>query len=279
VGVFKDGRKTVMGKSIHFGSPLIAFVVMSSIALAQEPSQPPPTTDHSAHHGQTGQPSGQPTMGGQMMGDMMDQGMMGQQMMGSGQPMMGCPMMAGMMQGGRGPGMMQSGMGAVFGSRVTPMMNLSAEDVRGYLDAQLERLNNKRLKVGDVKSEDGTITADFVQENAPEQPDLKINLFADMDDSTPPDSIIASSSSSITPSVIQSKCKRPERVLVGHPINPPHIIPLVEVVGGTKTSPDAIQQALAFYASIGKKPIHLRNEDFLTPIAHKVTDARSPLLA
>ena len=49
-------------------------------------------------------------------------------------------------------------------------------------------------------------------------------------------------------------------VLVGHPFNPPHIIPLVEVVGGAKTSPDAIEQAMAFYASIGKKPIHLRKE-------------------
>jgi carnitine 3-dehydrogenase len=60
--------------------------------------------------------------------------------------------------------------------------------------------------------------------------------------------------------VMQAKCKRPERVLVGHPFNPPHIIPLVEVVGGTKTSPDAVQQAMTFYASIGKKPIHLRKE-------------------
>ena len=102
--------------------------------------------------------------------------------------------------------------------------------------------------------------ADFVQENAPERPDFKIKLFADMDDATPPDSIIASSSSGITPSVMQSKCKRPERVLVGHPFNPPHIIPLVEVVGGTKTSPEAVQRAIAFYASVGKKPILLNKE-------------------
>jgi carnitine 3-dehydrogenase len=81
-----------------------------------------------------------------------------------------------------------------------------------------------------------------------------------MDAVTPPDSIIASSSSGITPSVMQSECKHPERVLIGHPFNPPHIIPLVEVVGGTKTSPDAVKQAMAFYASIGKKPIYLRKE-------------------
>jgi 3-hydroxyacyl-CoA dehydrogenase len=102
--------------------------------------------------------------------------------------------------------------------------------------------------------------ADLVQENAPERPDFKIKLFADMDDATPADSLIASSSSGITPSVMQSKCKHPERVLIGHPFNPPHIIPLVEVVGGTKTAPEAIQQAMAFYASIGKKPILLRKE-------------------
>jgi carnitine 3-dehydrogenase len=102
--------------------------------------------------------------------------------------------------------------------------------------------------------------ADFVQENAPERPDFKIKLFTEIDDATPPDSIIASSSSGITMSVIQSNCKHPERCVIGHPFNPPHMIPLVEVVGGKKTSPDAIQQAMAFYASIGKKPIHLRKE-------------------
>jgi len=102
--------------------------------------------------------------------------------------------------------------------------------------------------------------ADFVQENGPERPDFKMKLFADMDDATPPDSLIASSSSGITASVMQSQCKHPERIVIGHPFNPPHIVPLVEVVGGTKTSPEAVQQAIAFYASIGKKPIHLHKE-------------------
>ena len=102
--------------------------------------------------------------------------------------------------------------------------------------------------------------ADFVQENGPERVDFKIKLFADMDAATPADSIIASSSSGITPSVMQQECKHPERVLIGHPFNPPHIIPLVEVVGGTKTSLEAVQRAIAFYASIGKKPILLNKE-------------------
>jgi 3-hydroxyacyl-CoA dehydrogenase len=102
--------------------------------------------------------------------------------------------------------------------------------------------------------------ADLVQENGPERPDFKMKLYAEMDEVVPLDSLLASSSSGITPSVIQSQCKHPERVLIGHPFNPPHIIPLVEVVGGSKTSPDAIQQAISFYASIGKKPIHLKKE-------------------
>src|SRR5262245_47565693 len=103
-------------------------------------------------------------------------------------------------------------------------------------------------------------TADFVQENGPERPDFKMKLFADMDAATPVDSIIASSSSGITPSVMQTKCVHPERVLVGHPFNPPHVIPLVEVVGGSKTSSEAIQRAMAFYTSIGKKAIRLKKE-------------------
>lgn len=102
--------------------------------------------------------------------------------------------------------------------------------------------------------------ADFVQENGPERPDFKKKLFADMDAAAPIDSIIASSSSGITPSVMQTDCTHPERVLVGHPFNPPHIIPLVEVVGGTKTSEDAVRRAMAFYAEIGKKAVRLNKE-------------------
>src|SRR5271170_3932824 len=102
--------------------------------------------------------------------------------------------------------------------------------------------------------------ADLVQENGPERPDFKIKLFADMDAATPSDSIIASSSSGLTMSTMQSACKYPERCVIGHPFNPPHVVPLVEVVAGEKTSPETVEQALAFYTSIGKKPIHVRKE-------------------
>jgi 3-hydroxyacyl-CoA dehydrogenase len=140
--------------------------------------------------------------------------------------------------------------------------------LRKYVDEAWSDLTDIGLSIGasrdrlnftaDMKK--ALSQADLVQENAPERPDFKMKLYAEMDDITPVDSILASSSSGITPSVIQSKCKHPERVVIGHPFNPPHIIPLVEVVGGSKTSPDAIQQAMTFYASIGKKPIHLKKE-------------------
>src|SRR4026209_1902881 len=141
-------------------------------------------------------------------------------------------------------------------------------NLRTYIDEAWKDLTNIGLTKGASRDrltfttdlKEALSKADFVQENGPERPDFKIKLFAEMDDAAPIDSIIASSSSGITPSVMQTKCKHLERVLVGHPFNPPHIIPLVEVVGGTKTSLEAIQQAIAFYASIGKKPIHLKKE-------------------
>jgi 3-hydroxyacyl-CoA dehydrogenase len=102
--------------------------------------------------------------------------------------------------------------------------------------------------------------ADFVQENAPERPELKVKLFAEIDAATPTHAIIASSSSGITMSDMQVQCRHPERTVIGHPFNPPHVIPLVEVVGGMKTDPETVYDAMDFYASIGKKPIHLKKE-------------------
>src|SRR5438552_2733734 len=148
-----------------------------------------------------------------------------------------------------------------------PAPNAEA-NLRKYVDEAWKDLTSIGLSKGASRDrltfttdmKEALSKADLVQENGPERPDFKMKLFADMDDATPVDSIIASSSSGITPSVMQSKCEHPERVLVGHPFNPPHIIPLVEVVGGSKTAPEAIQRAMAFYASIGKKPIRLGKE-------------------
>jgi len=103
--------------------------------------------------------------------------------------------------------------------------------------------------------------ADFVQENGPEREDVKHALYAVLDEAARPDVVLASSSSGMLPTVIARGCARhPDRVVIGHPFNPPHLIPLVEVVPGEKTSEEAVERALAFYAAVGKKPIRLRQE-------------------
>src|ERR1700750_591719 len=148
-----------------------------------------------------------------------------------------------------------------------PAPNAEA-NLRKYVDEAWKDLTNIGLSKGASRdrltftkdSKEALSKADLVQENGPERPDFKTKLYAEMDEVVPVDSLLASSSSGITPSVIQSQCKHPERVVIGHPFNPPHVIPLVEVVAGGKTSPDAIAQAISFYASIGKKPIHLKKE-------------------
>jgi len=148
-----------------------------------------------------------------------------------------------------------------------PAPNAEA-NLRKYIDAAWKDLtviglspnaSRERLRfILDMKQ--ALADADLVQENGPERKDFKIKLFADMDAATPPGSIIASSSSGLTMSVMQSACKNPERCVIGHPFNPPHVVPLVEVVAGEKTSAQTVQRAISFYASIGKKPIHVRKE-------------------
>jgi 3-hydroxyacyl-CoA dehydrogenase len=101
---------------------------------------------------------------------------------------------------------------------------------------------------------------DFVQESGPERLDIKTDLFASLDRLAAPGVVIASSSSSQMMTAIQSRCTHPGRCVIGHPINPPHVIPLVEVVGGQQTSPETIARAMQFYRRVGKYPIHVKKE-------------------
>src|SRR3954464_14023895 len=104
-------------------------------------------------------------------------------------------------------------------------------------------------------------TADLVQENGPERIDFKKKLYRQLDELLPADVIIASSSSGLTMSAIQSDCPlHPERCVIGHPFNPPHLVPLVEIVGGAKTSEATIQRATEFYTGLGKQAVRLRKE-------------------
>lgn len=100
----------------------------------------------------------------------------------------------------------------------------------------------------------------FVQENGPEREDLKLELFRAMDAAVPASVLIASSSSGLLMSRIQTACAHPERIVLGHPFNPPHLIPLVEVIGGEQTSSAAIADAMSFYRAIGKRPINPKKE-------------------
>src|SRR6266496_5151117 len=103
--------------------------------------------------------------------------------------------------------------------------------------------------------------ADLVQENGPERIDFKQKLYGQLDELLPPDVIIASSSSGLTMSEIQSgAASHPERCVIAHPFNPPHLIPLVEIVGGAKTSEATIRRAADFYTSIGQRTVCLNKE-------------------
>ena len=102
--------------------------------------------------------------------------------------------------------------------------------------------------------------ADWVQENAPENEDLKRDLLSRIDATAPARAVIASSSSGLLPSRIQADCAHPGRVVIGHPFNPVYLLPLVEVVGGGETTLGSLERAMAFYTSLGMHPLRVRNE-------------------
>ena len=100
----------------------------------------------------------------------------------------------------------------------------------------------------------------LVQENGPENLDVKRTLFARIDAALAPETVVASSTSGFMPSELQAGRRGPERYVVGHPFNPPHLIPLVEVVGGRATDPVVVDWTAGFYAALGKRPIRIRRE-------------------
>jgi 3-hydroxyacyl-CoA dehydrogenase len=109
--------------------------------------------------------------------------------------------------------------------------------------------------------EDAVGDAVFIQECVADDERLKLAVLARVDAACPPWAVIASSTSGIVPTLLQSGCRRhPERVLVGHPFNPAHIVPLVEVVAGHATAPEVVDWAVAFYERLGKKPLRVRKE-------------------
>ncbi|KAI7349574.1 hypothetical protein KC320_g5975 [Hortaea werneckii] len=101
---------------------------------------------------------------------------------------------------------------------------------------------------------------DFIQENAPENIEIKSKLLAELDRDARKDVIIESSSSGIPSSALIGLCKNPERVLIGHPFSPPHLMPLVEVVPHPGTSESTISEAMVFFKCIGRNPVCIKQE-------------------
>jgi len=128
----------------------------------------------------------------------------------------------------------------------------------------LERLAPARTARGPVRfSSDlgkALTSVIFVQESGPERLDLKQELLAAIERHVGDEVIIASSSSALLVSDMQANCARPQRIVLAHPFNPVHLMPLVEIVGGRDTAPEVIEQTRAFYEALGKKPAVLRKE-------------------
>ncbi|MFF3518607.1 3-hydroxyacyl-CoA dehydrogenase family protein [Streptomyces sp. NPDC002573] len=101
---------------------------------------------------------------------------------------------------------------------------------------------------------------DVVQENGPERLEVKQRIWQTIEQNAPTHALLATSTSSIPATAIAEVMRQPERLIVGHPFNPPHLVPLVEIVPGEKTSEETVRQATAFYAALGKKPQVLRKE-------------------
>ncbi|MGD9538634.1 MAG: 3-hydroxyacyl-CoA dehydrogenase NAD-binding domain-containing protein [Alphaproteobacteria bacterium] len=146
-----------------------------------------------------------------------------------------------------------------------------APDFRGRFERFHERARDGLGRIGLATRPEGKISfasdpaiacdgAALVQENAPERLDVKRALYARIEQALAPEAIVASSTSGLKMSELQAGCRHPERFAVGHPFNPPHLIPLVEVVGGKETSEATIERLMAFYAGLGKRPIRLNAE-------------------
>lgn len=108
--------------------------------------------------------------------------------------------------------------------------------------------------------EEAVKDAKLIQENVPEREDVKKSVLASIDQYSQPEALIGSSTSGIMPSTLQEGLQHPERFFVAHPFNPVYLLPLVELVGGTKTAPDVMERAEAFYQSVQMKTLVIKKE-------------------
>lgn len=131
---------------------------------------------------------------------------------------------------------------------------------RAYAKLTMAQRPDKGEVVISQSIEAAVSTAQWIIESVPERLDVKQTVYAQIEAYAPNDAVIASSTSGIMPSDLQSKLVHPDRLIVAHPFNPVYLLPVVEIVGGKQTSADSIERAKTFYASLGMKPIHVRKE-------------------
>lgn len=141
-------------------------------------------------------------------------------------------------------------------------------DLRRAIDRMMPALESIGQNIGKDQGRllftpqigDELATAQFVQENVPERLDIKRDALRQLEEVIAPNVIVSSSATALIPSDIQADARHPNRMLVGRPFNPPHLIPLVEVCGGTQTAPEVLDWAMEFYRAIGKAPVLMKRE-------------------
>lgn len=131
---------------------------------------------------------------------------------------------------------------------------------RAYAKLTMAQRPEKGAVVFCTTVEEAVSSAQWIVESVPERLDIKQSVYADIEAYAAADAVIASSTSGIMPSDLQAKLANPQRLIVAHPFNPVYLLPVVEVVGGEKTTSDTIDRAKSFYASLGMKPIHVKKE-------------------
>ena len=151
----------------------------------------------------------------------------------------------------------------VYDPNIEQKKNLLKEIKR--VEPTLKKIYKKKINLSkqlefSKSLKDAVENADLIQENAPENENLKKNLIKEISEYSKINSIIASSSSGLLPSKIQSKCKNPKRLIIAHPFNPVYLLPLVELVAGKKTDKKFINKANLFYSNIGMKTLILKKE-------------------
>ena len=177
-------------------------------------------------------------------------------------------------------GMSWAGLFSAFGYETTVydpylrkknLVHQEINDIWASLDLLFDDLKNKKAvkfsdKIDDLKS------STFIQENCPEDLSLKKETISKIEKIVSQDTIISSSTSSFMPSELQNSCSRPDRIIVGHPMNPPHLIPVVEVVLGKTFNQEISNRAKSFYNSLQRVPVHIKKE-MRGHLANRLTSA------